>query len=84
MKRGLILLLSMCLCMTQAIGLLHGIAHGITGYGPQANDGLTHSSSGHKHSHDVGRGNQPTLGESKPSALGKIKPSALEIGRAHV
>lgn len=37
MKRSLIYLLSICICLTQAIGLLHGIAHspihGHTSYG---------------------------------------------------
>ena len=55
--------------MTQGIGLLHAIAHGHTGY-----DTLTHSGSGHLHSHDVGnevgRDKQPVLGPSKPLALG--------------
>ena len=76
MKRGLVLLLSICICMTQAIGLLHGIAHGQTGYAA-----LTYSGSGHKHSHEVGhevgRDKQSALGLSKPLAVAQSKPSAL-------
>ena len=89
MTRVFIYLLSICLCMTQAIGLLHGVAHSRLMHGSVTHGALTNSHTGHEIARE-----KPSLASASPSILAEhdkqtcllidALATAAEIGRAHV